>query len=52
MEQEEKKDGDYALNTAGDILKYDWPRLLDLGNDLQVLISQNKPEIDEERRAS
>ena len=52
MEQEEKKDGDYALNTMGDIFKYDWTRALDLGNDAQVLISQNKPEIDEEARAS
>ena len=52
MEQEEKKDGDYALNTLKDIWKYDPTRLLDLGNDLQVLISQNKPEINEERRAS
>lgn len=52
MEQEEKKDGDYAHNTFKDIWKYDPTRLLDLGNDLQVFISQNKPEIDEERRAS
>ena len=52
MEQEEKKDGNYALNTFEDIRKYDWPRLLDLGNFFQVLISQNKPEINEERRAS
>lgn len=52
MEQEEKKDGDYALNTFTDIWKYDPARLLDLGNDLQVLLSSNKPEIDEERRAS
>ena len=52
MEQEEKKDGDYALNTVGDIIKYDWPRLLDLGNDFQVLLSQNKPELNEEARAS
>ena len=52
MEQEEKKDGDYALNTLKDIWKYDPTRLLDLGNDLQVFISQNKPEINEERRAS
>lgn len=52
MEQEEKKDGDYALNTFKDIWKYDPTRLLDLGNDLQVLMSQNKPEIDEEARAS
>ena len=52
MEQEEKKDGDYALNTFKDIWKYDPTRLLDLGNFFQVLISQNKPEIDEEARAS
>ena len=52
MEQEEKKDGDYSLNTLKDIWKYDPTRLLDLGNDLQVLISQNKPEINEEARAS
>ena len=52
MEQEEKKDGDYALNTLKDIWKYDPTRLLDLGNDLQVLISQNKPENNEEARAS
>ena len=51
MEQEEKKDGDYALNTIKDIGKYDWPRLLDIGNDLQVLISQNTPEVNEEARA-
>ena len=51
MEQEEKKDGDYALNTIEDIRKYDWPRLLDIGNSIQVGISQNKPEIDEEARA-
>ena len=52
MEQEEKKDGNYALNNWKDIWKYDPTRLLDLGNDFQVAISQNKPEIDEERRAS
>ena len=52
MEQEEKKDGDYALNTFKDIGKYDPTRLLDLGNDFQVLISRNKPEINEEARAS
>lgn len=52
MEQEEKKDGDYALNTIEDIGKYDWPRLLDFGNNFQVLISQHKPEINEEARAS
>ena len=51
MEQEEKKDGDYALNTFKDIRKYDPARLLDLGNFFQVAISQNKPEIDEESRA-
>ena len=51
MEQEEKKDGDYALNRFKDIWKYDPVRLLDLGNDFQVLISRNKPEIDEESRA-
>lgn len=50
MEQE-KKDGNYALNTLKDIWKYDPTRLLDLGNTFQVLISQNKPEIDEEARA-
>ena len=52
MEQEEKKDGDYALNTFKDIWKYDPARLLDLGNDFQVLISKNKPEVNEEARAS
>ena len=52
MEEEEKKDGDYALNTIEDIGKYDWPRLLDFGNNLQVLLSQNKPEVNEESRAS
>lgn len=52
MEQEEKKDGDYALNTFKDILKYDLARLLDLGNDFQVLLSQNKPELDEKARAT
>ena len=52
MEQEEKKDGDYALNTFTDILNYDFSRLLDVGNDIQVLASHNKPEINEEARAS
>ena len=52
MEQEEKKDGDYALNTFGDILKYDWPRFLDLGNDFQILFSGNKPELNEQARAT
>ena len=51
MEQEEKKDGNYALSNWKDIWKYDKTRLLDLGNDVQFLISQNKPEIDEEARA-
>ena len=51
MEQEEKKDGNYALSNWKDVWKYDPTRLLDLGNDFQVAISQNKPEIDEERRA-
>ena len=52
MEQEEKKDGDYALNTFEDIRKYDLARFLDAGNDFQVLVSQNKPEVNEEARAS
>lgn len=52
MEEEEKKDGDYALNTFEDIMKYDPARLLDLGNDFQVLFSQHKPEVNEEARAS
>ena len=51
MEQEEKKDGNYALNTFTDIGKYDWPRLLDIGNSIQVGISQNIPEVNEEARA-
>ena len=51
MEQEEKKDGDYALNTFKDIRKYDLARLLDIGNSIQVGISQNKPENNEEARA-
>ena len=51
MEQEEKKDGDYALNTFTDIMDYDWSRLLDLGNDFQILFSGNKPELNEEARA-
>ena len=49
---EKEKDGDYALNTLKDIWKYDPTRLLDLGNDFQVWLSQNKPEVDEEARAS
>ena len=51
MEQEEKKDGDYALNTIKDIWKYDPARLLDIGNSIQVGISQNTPEFNEEARA-
>ena len=51
MEQEEKKDGNYALNTWKDIWKYDPTRLLDLGNNFQVAISKNKPELNEEARA-
>lgn len=50
MEQE-KKDGNYSLNTFKDIWKYDRARLLDLGNVFQVGLSQNKPEVDEEARA-
>lgn len=50
MEQE-KKDGNYSLNTLKDIWKYDPYRLLDLGNTFQVLVSQNKPEVNEEARA-
>lgn len=50
--EEKEKDGDYALNTIGDIIKYDPARLLDLGNDFQVLLSQHKPEVNEEARAS
>ena len=52
MEQEEKKDGDYALNTFEDIRKYDWTRFLDLGNSFQIIFSGNKPELSEEARAS
>lgn len=51
MEQE-KKDGNYSLNTIKDIAKYDPARLLDLGNLFQVLLSQNKPEVNEEARAT
>ena len=51
MEQEEKKDGDYALNTFEDIRKYDWPRFLDFGNSFQIIASGNKPELSEEARA-
>lgn len=52
MEQEEKKDGDYALNTFEDIMKYDKARLLDIGNSFQILFSGNKPGLNEEARAS
>lgn len=51
MEQE-KKDGNYALNTWQDIWKYDRARLLDLGNDFQVWLSQKSPEANEEARAT
>lgn len=50
--EEKEKDGNYALNTFKDIWKYDPLRLLDLGNDFQVMMSQKKPEVDEEARAS
>lgn len=52
-DKEKEKDGNYpyALNSIGDILHYDPTRLLDLGNVFQVLISQNKPETNEEARA-
>lgn len=50
--EEKEKDGNYALNTFKDIWKYDPLRLLDLGNSFQVLMSQKKPEVDEEARAS
>lgn len=49
---EKEKDGNYALNTFKDIWKYDPARLLDLGNDFQVWMSNNKHEVDEEARAS
>lgn len=51
MEQEKEKDGNYSLNTIKEIWKYDPLRLLDLGNLAQVLVSQDKFEIDEEARA-
>ena len=51
MEQEKEKDGNYSLNTIKEIWKYDPIRLLDLGNLAQVLVSQDKVEIDEEARA-
>ena len=51
MEQEKEKDGSYALNTLKDIWKYDKTRLLDLGNTVQVLLTQDKPETNEEARA-
>lgn len=46
-----KNKGDYALNTFKDIWKYDRARLLDLGNDFQVLMSQKDPDRNEEARA-
>ena len=50
--EEKEKDGDYALNTFTDIFNYDFPRLLDLGNDFQVFVTRNNPELNEEARAS
>lgn len=50
--EEKEKDGNYALNNFKDIAKYDPARLLDLGNSFQVLLSQNKPEMNEEARAT
>lgn len=50
MENEKNKD-DYALNTLKDIWEYDRARLLDLGNDFQVLLSQKDPDRNEEARA-
>ena len=50
--EEKEKDGNYALNNFKDIAKYDPARLLDLGNSFQVLLSRNKPEMDEEARAT
>jgi ribosomal protein S4 len=46
-----KNKGDYALNTFKDIWKYDRARLLDLGNDFQVLLSQKDEDRNEEARA-
>ena len=50
--EEKEKDGDYALNTFTDIINYDPARLLDLGNDFQVFVTRNEPELNEEARAS
>ena len=50
--EEKEKDGNYALNNFKDIAKYDPARLLDLGNSFQVLLSKNKPEMNEEARAT
>lgn len=50
--EEKEKDGNYALNNFKDIAKYDPARLLDLGNSFQVLLSQNKPKMNEEARAT
>lgn len=50
--EEKEKDGNYALNNFKDIAKYDPARLLDLGNSFQVLMSQKKPEMNEEARAT
>jgi hypothetical protein len=51
--EEEKytKNYPYALNTFEDIWKYDKARLLDLGNDFQVLLSQKDEDRNEEARA-
>ena len=50
--EEKEKDGNYALNNFKDIVKYDPARLLDLGNSFQVLLSRNKPKMNEEARAT
>lgn len=50
--EEKEKDGNYALNNFKDIAKYDPARLLDFGNSFQVLLSKNKPEMNEEARAT
>lgn len=52
MEQEKEKDGNYSLNTLKEIWKYDPVRLLDLGNTFQVAITQDKPHLSEEIRAT
>lgn len=42
---------EYALNKIKDIWHYDPARLLDLGNDFQVVLSQNNDKLNEEARA-